>query len=298
MKRPKLAFVVLAALVALSLVALPSSEAASTVSNTTYLVNGREIPVGFDPISLKSGMLLPEVLMDQISVTVNQSGTGAFTATRGLVTVKMQVGSKVARLDGVSRILASAPIRLTGQLYIPAEAMTLLGVQVSIEGGYLFLDAWPPVQGTPDTAKYTEARRASAQERVITPVRDTTIRVEVVRLNDAIVMGQPWTADPFARGRTLELLQSGNLIQITITNSSNKVLNFTPSSYFLVDNLGNQYPLSDDRIPLMGDLFGNIAPGAIVSGVLVYPGLAQDVRMLNLYLQTQTQMETLATYTF
>jgi len=297
MKRHKLAVAAMAAVAVLFLVALPSSEAASATSSTVYLVNGRELPVGFDPIVLKSGMLLPEAVLSEFGVTISESTDGTVVLKRATRSMSLRVGSKSASISGTGLLLNSAPIRLSGQLYIPDDALALLGVHATNESGLLFLNSWPMVEGYTDLARYNAALGGEVQEATISPARDTYVRVQVVRLKEQIVMGSPWTTDPATRGYALDLLKSAQLFQVTVTNTSDSVWVSAPSDYFLVDDLGNQYPLSDERLSLMGDLFATVAPGAKVSGVLVFPVAQDGARSFTLYLQTPNGLKTIGAYT-
>lgn len=298
MSRRHIITAVLAAFVMLLVVSLPSTEAAVTTSSYTYVVNGLEAPIGLDPLTLKSGMLLPQALLEHMGIATTDMGLGSVAVTRGQEKLVIRLGSKMATRNGDSLLLATAPMVITGQLFLPDDALNHLGVRVTNESGVLLVDAWPLVrESVISAADYEQERRAGAQERTITPTRDALVRVEVVRLNGSLISAPSWTTNSALRGRVQELLKSGLLLQVTVTNTSEAVVSFPAANYYLVDSLGNQYKASGDWVPLMGDLFGNLAPGAKASGVLIYPSLPANAQSFTLYLQTSSKVETIGVYT-
>lgn len=297
MPRRHIAGVILAAFLGLSLVSIPSTQAAISTSSYTYVIEGEETPIGLDPISLKDGLLIPQAMLDQVGVQVIELGAGTLSISRGDQAVKLKLGTKTITHSEETIFLATAPIKVMGHLYVPSDALSLLGVQTTSEAGVLYVDVWPLARPSVlDSAGFVAAKGRAAQEHTVNPTKDTYLRVEVVRLTSDLVSSPLWTANSLIRGRAQELLPTSTLLQVTITNSTNRIVSFPANSYFLVDNLGNQYTLSGERLALRGDLFGNLAPGAVASAVLVYPTLDKDANALSFYLQTSVELETIGLY--
>lgn len=288
------AFVLLTAVFAVT----PRSEAAVFTSNYSYIINGKEVAVGIDPLSLKSGLLLPSALLDQVGGRFVDKGD-SMVLNRSAATVSLRLGSTNAVRGPETIILPSAPLRLGGQVYVPSEALKLLGLHITTESNMLLIESWPAAKGiVADANEYDRSMQIATQEHWMEPSRDDSVKASVTRLTKDLIQAAPWTSDTFVRGRALELLDTNLLLQVTIKNHSDTVFTFPVTSYYLVDDLGNQYQLSGQVIPVSGDLFGPLAPGTRAAGVLVYSPVKPDARSLNLYLQTGSATETLASYFF
>lgn len=280
------------------LTATPQSEASVLTSNYSYVINGKEVAVGVDPLSLKTGLLLPAAVLDQLGVRFVERADSSILLSRGEVTVILKLGSTIAVRGEEKLMLPSTPVRLTGQIYIPTEALSLLGFKVTAESNLLLVESWVASKEIPMTAEeYVRLKASATTERSVNPGKNATVRFEATHLKRDLVMASPWTKDPFVRGRVKELLDEGLLLfQVSITNVSSELFSFPASNYYLVDNLGNQYSPSNQWISLTGDFVGLIAPSAKASGVLVFPVPHPDARSVRLLLQTGAPVDELAFY--
>ncbi len=285
-----------AVVLAASLAWSAPSEAAVLSSNVTVIMNGREVVVGIDPITVKAGLLVPAALAEEAGVQVTESN-GFVTLTRETVTVRTMLGAKTATLGGESFPLSTAPILVSGHVFLPDEALSPLGVQVSSESGLLLIETWSHSKPSSMTSdEYAALAFRSLQQRFVAPTRDTTLQVEVTALTKELVSAEGFHKNPFVRGHLVDLMSGNLLVKIRLANLSTKIQTFPGTNYYLVDNLGNHYQASSEVISLQGDLFGNMAPAGVVSGVMVFPKPDSGAQTLTLYLQTSSAVENIATF--
>ncbi|MFZ5824931.1 MAG: hypothetical protein ACOY94_11425 [Bacillota bacterium] len=288
----------LVAFLVISVLVVPRTGTAAPTSNYAYVINGKEVAVGIDPLALKSGLLIPEAMLDHVGIRLVEKDNSTIVLSRETVTVTLRYGSTSALEGERSIMLSSAPIRLSGLAYVPAGALAPLGIRLTQESNLLLVNSWPSARSSHmSDEEFRSLRGAAMTERSVYPTRDHSVRVQVTRLTRDTVLAPSWTADPFLRGRAKELLESDLLLlHVSLFNQANRSISFPSSSYYLVDDLGREYPVSSQSLQQQGDLFGTVGPHAKPTGVLVYPTPHPDARSITLYLISGSVQEALVTY--
>ncbi|MFZ5778008.1 MAG: hypothetical protein ACOY3C_07735 [Bacillota bacterium] len=288
----------LVAFLVISVLVVPRTGTAAPTSNYAYVINGKEAAVGIDPLTLKSGLLIPEAMLSHVGIRLVEKANNTVVLSRDAVTVTLRYGSTSALQGERSIMLSSAPIRLSGLVYVPAGALAPLGIRLTQESNLLLVESWPAAPSSHlSSEEFLRLRAAATTARSVYPTREHLVNIQVTRLTKEILLAPSWTSDPFLRGLAKELLDSNLLLlHVSLSNQANRSISFPSSSYYLVDDLGREYPLSTQSLFQQGDLFGTVGPYAKPSGVLVYPPPHPDARSVTLYLVSGSVQEALVTY--
>lgn len=276
----------LALLVVLAAGLLPPSGAQAAVgSSYSYIVDGEELAVGYDPLSLQAGLLLPEDLFRTLEIQVRQGAAGSVSLTRGSLQVSAKVGDRQVIANGERVTLAAAPIRANGQLYLPDGVLVHLGVEIAVETGLLLIDRLPLVEPTADNpSEYAALLQASTLRTHLDTANREALTTTLTYLDPKIVAYKSWTDDPTLRGRVLKMLESGAvLLEVGLFNENTNFYQFQSSGLVIVDNLGNQYASTGEIIPIQGDISAQLAPTAKARGIMVYPALKSGAKSFKIY---------------
>lgn len=278
----------LALLVVLAAGLLPSSDATAAVgSSYSYIVDGEELAVGYDPLSLKNGLLLPEELFRHLQIDLRAGATG-ITLTRGSLQVTAKVGERAATANGERIMLPAAPIRANGQLYLPESVLAHMGVEMSTESSLLLITRWPLVEPSADDASaFAATRQAKTLKSYIEVSKADALTITMTHLTPEIIKYKSWTSDPAVRGRAQKLLAGGAvLLDVELFNENMGFYQFQPSNLILVDDLGNQYTYTGESIALQGDMSAQIAYGGKARAILIFPALKSGARSFKIYATT------------
>lgn len=278
----------LSLLILLAAALLPPSGATAAVgSSYSYIIDGEELAVGYDPLSVKSGLLLPEELFRTLEIDV-RSGGSSVQLTRGSLQVSVKVGDRAAVANGAKITLAAAPIRANGQLYLPEGVLAHLGVEIITEGSLLLINRWPLVEPTADDpAAFAAIRQAHTLKSYIQISRADALTITLTYLKPEIIQYKSWTNDPSLRGRTQKLLESGAvLLDVEVFNELQGFYQFNPNSLYIVDDLGNQYAFTGELIPVQSDIAAQLAPTAKARAIMIFPALRPGAKSFKVYATT------------
>ncbi len=283
-------------LLILALTLLPSPQVAQAAApGYIYLVDGQEQAVAYDPISLRSGLLLPQELLTTLEVTISTPSWNQVQLNRGSLSALLTFGERTGLVNGHYLSLSSGPLRVGGHLFVPAMILPELGIQVTEDGPFILIDRWPLSEAAVvDESAYAKAMEIATTSTYITMNRSDLLSVKLTRLNADIVHNQVWTSNPAIRGQSLAWLEDHLLIEVSILNQSSSFLTFDASSIYMVDDQGRQYRTSSELLPLLGEMDQPLAPGAAARAVLVLPLPDSDATVLTLY--TPVYLGGLATY--
>jgi hypothetical protein len=275
----------LALLVTLGAGLLPASNARAAVgSSYSYIVDGEELAVGYDPLSVKSGLLLPEELLRSLGILVRSGDSSSIELSRGSLQAALKVGSQLAVANGEKITLATAPIRANGQLYLPEGILTHLGVKMSNEGNLLLINRWP-LADSAETGDYAALVQTNTAKSYYEVTRSVAMTLNLTKLTPEIVKHPSWTSNPALRGQALKLLEGNVLIEVGVHNELSNFYQFKPSDLVLVDDLGNQYAATE-IINVKGDIASPLAPTAKARGIMVFPAPASGSQSFKIYSTT------------
>lgn len=285
----------LVALLALAIIAatglIPTSNAQAAVgSGYGFIVDGEEMAVGSDPISVKSGLLLPQELLRNLGIIFRGSGTDGFVLTRGTLQVTVKVGDRVAVANGQKVSLAYAPLRANGQLYLPDGILAYLGVQVTTEGSMLLIERWPLVEpaGTADYWDYQAIMGTYSAKTHLDMSKTDALTATLIRLTPEIIREKLWAENPAVRGQAERLLKDNTLIDLEIYNQTSTFYQYPISNLLIVDDLGNQYNPTGSILPIQGDITQTFAPSAKARAVVVFPPLRSEAKSFKIYAKSNT----------
>ncbi|MFZ5816763.1 MAG: stalk domain-containing protein [Bacillota bacterium] len=262
----------------------PTGVRAAVGSSYSYIVDGEEVAVGYDALSLRNTLLLPQELFTTLGVLVREGAAGSLTLTRGDLSATVKVGSRVALSNGERVRMATPPIRANGQVYLPQELLPRLGIQAAAEGNLLLIDRWPLAEPTSDGAvDFAAAVQANSATAPLEMADRKALTATLTRLTPEIVRHADWTGDPAVRGHALDLLGTSVLFDLTIHNQTSGFYQFQLTNLFLVDDLGNQYLPTGEIIHLQGDLSALLAPTAKARGVVIFPPMASEATSFKVY---------------
>lgn len=282
-------------LLTLSLFTSSPTEAAVFSSSYTYVADGKELPVGVDPVSLNGNLLVPSAMLEQLNVTVESGVDGTVTLSRSGTKITMKLGSQIATQNDESVMLSSAPFEVMGYVYVPEDTLNPLGISVSDQSGLMLVESWPYLAASSmTTSDYARLWDSKTSSQPIYLPGDQPVRVEVTRLTEEMISAPQWSANPFLRGQVRNLLKNGLALQVTLINNSEEIISFGQKDFFLVNHLGKQYQPTSGVIDMNGDLFGELAPAATATAVMCFPLPGDQDWPLQFYLRTSGDLESIA----
>lgn len=252
----------------------------------TYVIDGEEVTFPYDPIVQKAGALLPLDLFTHLGAKVSGALEQKVTLRYGPVTAELTLGRNLAQVNGQAEQMATAPMRLNGRLFLPAEILTGFGLSLAQEGNYVIINHY--VDEMPALTKLSEGDwLALTADRTI----DATLRADsgiyldgtFAILNEGMILDQHLKLDYGTRVRLLGLLQTNTLMLVDLANPSLKSGAIQTNGLYLVDGERNQYEVSQVLDIGQGLITGKVAPAANRMGLLVLPRLGGGGGPLKLY---------------
>ena len=263
------------------------TEAANlTGGQYTYVINGDEVSFPFDPVVRKDGMLLPIEVFQQFGVNVAGAVSRNLELTKDEVDVQLTVGSNTAVVNAVSRYLGTAPVRLNGRVFVPAEVLREFGVDYSQDDKFLsmrtLIDTMPKLKTFTDSE--WGALKAGRWFSVNVKTDAGLINYSDWQLLTAESINSTNLGFSYGvRARLTSLLETNTLVWVKMANVSNKTGGLVTGTTFLIDNNRNQYEVASVLDIGEGLLNGKIAPGADRAGVLVFPKIDQAASQVSVY---------------
>lgn len=276
-----------------------SSAANLTGGNYTYLIDGEEYRFTYDPVVRKDGLLLPVEVFTEFGIDVKGAQGKDITVYTRDVTAKLTLGSTTLGLDGTVRKVTTAPLRLNGQLFLPADLLTQFGIDLVQDGTMIIMKSYakPELETVTlnesewttllqdrgffeniraDSGMYLNAQFALVDEKMLSAT------------NLGITFGQ--------RVKLYDLLRSNTLVYVKLSNHATRAGSMLVTGTYLVDADRRQYEITDLIDIGSGKLDGKLAPYADRAGLLVYPKVPIGVRTLTVYYENnQAVIGTLVT---
>lgn len=280
------ALLLMVALVATMIGGGSASAANLTGGQYTYVMNGEEFTFPVDPIIRKDGVLLPVEVFSQFGIKLEGALTRNATLTKDTVRAKLTVGSTTIDLNGDAETVATAPLRLNGRLFVPADLLKEFAIDFNQDGTMVVMRNYG--EGTPsvkqgsatDVAALKSGRNFTASVKA-----DSTIYLngEFTLLTPDLVADASLNVSYGTRARLQNLLQTNTLLLVKLSNTSFKSGALVSASLYLVDDLRVQYDLSSVMDIGGGMINAKLAPGADRVGVVVYPRIAGTAKLLSVY---------------
>jgi hypothetical protein len=287
-KRRKWAAAALLSCLLMALVlSMPLSGHAATLTsgNYTYVINGEEAALVFDPVQVDSALLFPAIVFQQFGVSVVSQDQAVILSKQG-VTAELILGSTTFHLNGRPLELVAAPIRLNGRLFLPDALLGHFGVDHTVTGRLIIMRdlarAMPPVRDYPED-EYRSLKEGRSLSGSVQSDSGVLLRGEFMLLDEQLVTAGNLDLPYGVRARLVTLLESNTLVLVTLHNGSTKSGAMLPGQMYLVDDLYHQYDLLRTVDVGEGDIGAKLAPGASRRGVLVFRKSAADARLLTLY---------------
>lgn len=288
MKNRKLVtWTLLGTLLAALLVSAPATLAANLSGGTyTYVFNGQEASVTFDPIKVKEKLLLPVEVFDRFGIAVAAGQGETVTLKKFAVQAQLTLGSPIYALNGTEENLEVAPLKLNGRLFLPADLLKQFGVDLTQDGTFLIMrdqtQGMGPVTELPaeEFEALKELRTVAAEVRADSNI---VLNAEFTMLNEQLLQAANLDLSFGARARLHGLLRTNTLVLVKLSNTSFKSGALSTAGLYLVDSNRNQYEVVSAADIGKGALTVKLAPGADRVGVLVFPRIASGAGPLTLY---------------
>lgn len=286
--RKMVALIAAGALLLALMVSLPgNSYAANLTGGTyTYVINGEEETFAFDPVNRKDGLLLPAEVFQRFGVTVEGALTRTISLKKADLVAELTLGSTTFALGGQPEAVATAPLRLNGRLFLPADLLRHFGVEFSLDGTFVvmrdYVDGQPTVNQLSDAdfSNLKSGRTLSASTKTDTNIYLTA---EFTLLNEEMLAAANLDLSYGTRARLQGLVKTNTLVMVKLSNYAFKSGALVTSGVYLVDDKRNQYDLVSTADFGKGLITGKIAPGADRTGVLVFPKITGNAGTLTVY---------------
>jgi len=269
-KRWWLLLVTLAVLLAL---AVPANAGILTAGNYTYLLYGQEVPLPVDILTLQGDTLVPTDLLAAVNLKPTQDGK-AITLQRGPVSVQLQLGSPTAQVDGKVKLLGTGPLLASGRLFIPADVLPALGVQVTVDGKFVLITDYMPAAAVPSPQGDATYDQDYADQSVSATFRSGSAigQLGVTMLSPALLSDARLPLDWGTRVKLLSMADTQTLLLVSVRNTSALATTLTvdPAKLLIVDNFGTQHDYLKTEVPVSGTVTSAVAPGATRSSVLAF----------------------------
>lgn len=250
--------------------AWPTYASVLTSNNYTYLLRGQELNVPVDILIQRGAPVVPPELLNRFGLTLKEE-SGRILMERGPVTAELRLGDPTALIDGRSHALKTGPVRLSGRIFTPAEVLPHLGIQLEVDGKFVYLTDFgvgaPDQQPLPDFAHRLGSRTLRA------PIRDgsNTGELEVIFLTRELLLDPALPVNWGARMQLLSLIPDRTLLMVTLRNHAVRSISLDPNRLPLIGASGRQYDYLRQEIAIDGQVTLPLAPGAVRTSVLVYP---------------------------
>ncbi|HWI50537.1 MAG TPA: copper amine oxidase N-terminal domain-containing protein [Symbiobacteriaceae bacterium] len=266
----------------------PSTTTAANLTGGqyTYLIDGEEVTFTFDPISRKDGLLLPIEVFQKFNINIEGALTRTITLSRDGVSAKITVGATAFELNGLPRSLTTAPLRLNGRVFLPADLLKEFGVDFSQDGNYVslrnFTDRTFRVDQLTDS-EWNSLKGFRGFTSMLKADSGVNMYGEYYLLNEQMVTAANLNITYGNRARLLGLLESNTLVLVKVSNLSNKAGGVVTAGMALIDNQRNQYDVQSVVDIGYGLLTSKLAPAGDRYGVLAFPKLPANVVNAILY---------------
>lgn len=277
----------LALLVAIVAVNPRSSNAANlTGGNYTYLINGEEITFTFDPVVRKDGLLLPLEVFTQFGVTADGGQGSDITLFTKDVTAKLTIGTTNLDLSGKARKVNTAPLRLNGRLFLPADLLREFGVDLIQDGNMIIMKSY--LTPAPDAVPLTDSEwnilmKTRGFTQNIKADAGIYVYAQFALLNEKMISATNMGITYGQRVKLYNLLKTNTLVYVKLSNTASRAGGMLTTGTFLVDDQRRQYEVTEVVDIGNGMLDAKLAPGADRAGVLVYPKYPNGTRTLSVY---------------
>lgn len=263
-----------------------ASAANLTGGQYTYVMNGEEFTFPVDPLIRKDGVLLPAEVFSQFGITLDGALTRTVTLKKDTVKAKLTVGSTTIDLNGAPSIVATAPLRLNGRLFVPADLLKEFAIDFSQDGTMVVMRNFG--EGTPALKQGTssDVTALKAGRNFTASVKaDTNIYLtgEFTLLTPDLVADASLNLSYGTRARLQNLLQTNTLLLVKLSNTSFRSGAILNAGLYLVDDQRVQYDASSVMDIGGGMVNGKLAPGADRMGVVVYPRITGTPNTLTLF---------------
>lgn len=292
--RTLLAILGIAALM-VSVVAVMSPKATTaanlTGGNYTYLIDGEEVTFTFDPVVTKEGLLLPIELFQKFGINVENAGK-TITLSKDTVSVQLTLGSATMTTGGMVKVATTAPLRLNGRLFVPADPLREFGIDFSQDGNYVILHNFTDYMPDPKQMADGDWNMLKSNHTLTASIKADSgsyIYTEFTLLTPDIVNAANLDISYGTRARLNGLLKTNTLVLTKLSNLSTKAGAFVNNSVALTDDQRNQYDLDSILDIGSGLLTNKVAPGATRMGVLVFPKALSTAATLSLYYDNNAQ---------
>jgi len=289
MKRWMKALAALALVGALTFAATgPGLQAANLSGGTyTYVVAGEEVFFQFDPISRKDGMLLPIEVFEYFKIEVSNPLTSTPALSRSGVKVTLTLGAKDIMVDDRPEMASTAPMRLSGRLFLPADVLKHFGVEFAQDGNYVALRNYsePGILKELSPAEFSSLKSGrQITQATVKADSGTFLSAEFVILTPELLQTANLKMTYGARAQLMGMLKSNTLVLMKLSNYGLKAGAVTTTgNLFLADANRRQYDVLSTFDIGDGSIGAKLSPGADRSGVLVFPKLQQNPGTVQLF---------------
>lgn len=268
-----------------------TSAANLTGGNYTYVIDGEEVTFMFDPVVRKEGLLLPTEVFTEFGIKLDGTSTREISMTKDDLIAKVTVGSTQVNLAGQTKALATAPLRLNGRVFLPADLLKEFGVDFAQDGTMIFMRQL--VEKMPEAKKLTDEEWGAFKTArgFTTNLRsDSNIYLitDMMLLNKEMVNTTNIGVSYGMRARLHQLMETNTLVLVRLTNPGNKAGGMQTAGTYLVDDLHNQYDVAQVIDIGEGLLNAKLVPNAERWGVLAFPKLPASVTKLTVYYDANT----------
>lgn len=244
-----------------------------TAGNYTYIYQGRELELPVDILTVQGATLVPEEMLNALGVPAEVQGD-AVTLARGPVQAELTLGSDNLQVEGKNLMLRSFPVRVSGRLFVPAEALSHLGLEITLDGKFVLIREYSPVETPPqqilDNASFQRLLTSRTVEGTVRGNSGAYANATFTVLNRALLadsrINLPWGT----RIKLLEMLQNRTLILVTLSNTSLRTVSLDPAKLLLRDDKGRQYDYLKSETAIDGTVTSTVAPGARRTSILAY----------------------------
>lgn len=265
-------FLVLAVLLILATAAAAVQAGPLTAGSYTYVMQGRELAVPVDILSIQGAYLVPPELLRILDLTPQLSGD-TVTLKRGPVAAVLQLGQDTAVIGGDRRLLDTAPVLLAGRVLVPAAVLPYLGFELEVDDNFVLLRDYVTNQEFLNLPRqepdFEEIRGRRTARGVIYGTSGAYSYVDMTALTPELLQDERLEMDWGTRVRLLSLLPSRTLFLVTMRNVSQRTMSLDPAQLLVTDDQGRQYDYLTE-IPVNGLVTAVVAPGAVRTSVLAY----------------------------
>lgn len=247
-----------------------------TAGNYTYIVSGQELDLPIDILLVQGQPLVPEEMLAALQIRLETNGSSVRIG-RSPASAGLKLGSSLLETEGRTIRLKSFPIRVSGRTFVPAEALSYLGFQVTVEAKFVLVQDLVPAGGGPTVPTGDALTAAWDGHTLKSFIRGTSgaygnasftaLTPELV-LSDRVDL--PWGT----RLTLLDRLFTQSLLLVTLENTSYRILSMDPAKLLITDTDGRQHDYLKEEIQVQGSVTGSLAPGAKRTSILAFDKMA------------------------